>query len=92
MIARFFMIYIERKADITYKQIQEKMDLANDWYRIRENLWIVYSTSDEEKWYYRLSPLVKGTGSLFICKLDVEARQGWMTKDFWSWMRREKKT
>jgi hypothetical protein len=90
--AEFYMIYIERKSDVTYDQVEEKMNLSLDWYRIRENLWIAYSTSDEDKWYSRLSSLVKDSGSLFICKLNVEVRQGWMVENFWSWLRREKKT
>ena len=90
-IASFFMIHIQRNKDATYKQVKDKMDLSNDWYRLRPDLWIVYSTSDEEKWFSRLSPLVKETGSLFICKLDTGSRQGWMTDDFWNWIRREKK-
>jgi hypothetical protein len=90
--ANFYMIYIERGKEITYEQVKTKMNLANDWYRIRPELWIVYSTSDEEKWYSRLSPLVKESGSLFINKLDPESRQGWMSKDFWSWIDREEKT
>ncbi len=90
--ANFYMIHIVRKKDMTYEQVKEKMDLSNDWYRFRPDLWIVYTTSDEEKWFSRLSPLVKKTGNLFICKLDINSRQGWMDEDFWSWMRREKKT
>lgn len=91
-IANFYMIYIKRTKGTTYKDVKEKLDLANDWYRLRPDLWIIYSTSDQEKWYRRLAPLIKEAGNLFICKLDIKSRQGWMTKDFWSWMRREKKT
>jgi len=87
--SKFYIIYVERNSDVSYKQLEEKMDLANDWYRIRENLWVVYSTSDPDKWYRRLSPLVKKEGNLFICQLQETRRQGWMNKKFWSWLRRE---
>ena len=90
--ASFYMIHIVRNDNATYEQVKEKMNLSYDWYRIRPDLWIVYTTRDEEKWFSRLSPLVKETGNLFICKLDINSRQGWMDEDFWSWMRREKKT
>ena len=63
------------------------MNLANDWYRIRDNLWILYSTSDTERWYGRLSPLVKESGNVFICRLDSKIRQGWMPKGFWTWLK-----
>ncbi|VTU29877.1 hypothetical protein [Variovorax sp. PBL-E5] len=87
--ANYFMVFIKRNTSATLEDVKEKMNQALDWYRVQETLWIVYSTSDAEKLYARLSPLVKDEGSLFICKLDVNARQGWMGKDFWSWLRRE---
>lgn len=89
-IAQFYFVYIERKSGISYETLKEKMDKSLDWYRINEKLWILYTTSDQEKWYVRLSPLVKETGNLFICKLDIDKRQGWMDESFWKWLRREK--
>lgn len=90
--AKFYMVYIDRKKNITFEDVEKKMNLANDWYRIKEDLWIVYSTSDPEKWYSRLSPLVKEGGNVFICRLDTSKRQGWMAKSFWEWLRRENKS
>ena len=88
--AKFYMVYIDRKEDAAYEQIEEKMNLAVDWYRINSQLWILYTTSDEEKWYSRLESFVKPGGHVFICKLEESERQGWMKKDFWKWIRREK--
>jgi len=88
--AQFYMIYIDRNKDATYTQVEKKMNLAIDWYRIKTGLWIVYTTSDEEKWYSRLKPFVDPEGHVFICRLDVSYRQGWMKKSFWKWVRREK--
>ncbi len=85
----FFMIYIQRNKSATLDEVKRTMNRALDWYRVNESLWIVYSTSDAEKWYARLSPLVLEDGNVFICRLDVNARQGWMNKGFWSWLRRE---
>ncbi|SHN02018.1 hypothetical protein [Phytopseudomonas punonensis] len=89
--ANFYMVYIRKNSDATLEQIEDKMNLANDWYRVNSDLWIVYSTSDPEKWYSRLSPLVKKDGNVFICKLEVKDRQGWMNRTFWRWLRRESK-
>ena len=86
MAAHFLMIYIDRKNDMTYEGVEKKMNHALDWYRIRKDLWIVYSTSDPEKWYERLESLVKDSGNLFVCQLEVNNRQGWMPKKFWEWL------
>ena len=88
-IANHYIVYIKKNTDVTYEQVKEKMDLSFDWYRIQPDLWVLYSTSDEEKLYERLSPLVKEGGNTFICALDISKRQGWMNKKFWKWLRRE---
>ena len=87
--ASYYVVYVERRSGVSLEDLEKKMNLAIDWYRIRTDLWILYSTGDEEKWYERLSPLVKEDGSLFICRLDEKNRQGRMNKKFWTWLRRE---
>lgn len=85
----FYVIYINRLPSATLDQVKTKMDHSLYWYRVEESVWIVYTNSDAERWHTRLAPLVTGEGLLFICKLDITSRQGWMKKDFWSWMRSE---
>ena len=93
MAAQFFIIYINnREQDVTYEDLEEKMDHALDWYRIRENLWVVYSTSNAEQWYERLRPLIKKSGNLFICELKASNRQGWMPENFWKWFDKSRDT
>lgn len=89
---QFYIVYIRPAKGYTLEDLKGKMNIAADWYRIGESIWVLYTTGDAEKWNARLSPLVKGEddGSLFVCKLDVSDRQGWMTKDFWQWLREER--
>ena len=89
--ARHYFVYIERRSDVSEVILEEVMDRAIDWYRLRDNVWIVYSTSDAEKWYNRLAPIVKDSGSVFICRLNPQDRQGWMARGFWKWLRRERR-
>ena len=55
----YYVVYIETLDDKTYEDIKNKMNLALDWFRIKEDLWMLYSTSDVEKLKVRLLPLVK---------------------------------
>lgn len=87
--ASYYMIYIKPQKGVNYNDVKKKMDLSIDWFNINENLWIAYTTSDKEKWYSRLKPLVGEDGYCFICRLDVTQRQGFMKKSFWKWLRRE---
>ncbi len=87
--AKFYIVFIKRKPDVSYDAVKEKMEKAVDWYRIDETLWILYTTSEAETWYGRLSEFVKDSGRLFICRLDVTDRQGWISEALWKWIRRE---
>jgi len=87
--AQYYMVYLRAAKGQTLEKIAEKMNHALDWYRIDPTVWILYTTSDAEKWNSRLSPFVKGDGYLFVSRLDISDRQGWMSTDFWKWLRRE---
>ena len=79
-------IYISPRKNITQEDVEKKLNLAIDWYRYAEGVYVVYTTSSPDKWKARLIDLVKPGGRIFICKLDVNRRQGWMNKDFWQWL------
>ncbi len=82
----FYIVYIKRLNEISYETVKEKMDLSKSWYRINETIWILYTTSNADKWYIRLVDLAKDSGNLFICKLDMSNSQGWMNRKFWDWV------
>lgn len=88
--AEFYVVHIKRSSVASYDDVKKAMDKAVDWYRISDSLWVIYTTNDADTWYARLSPLVKESGELFICALDISDRQGWMSKAFWKFVRREK--
>jgi hypothetical protein len=89
-VSKHYLIYISKRADVTAEQVQEKIDLAIDWFRIDPKNWIVYTTSDADKWQERLRQLVDPGGHLFICRLDLSNRQGWMVPKFWEWLRKRR--
>ena len=89
-MAEFLHVFIDPKAGVDRKQVEEKLNSAVDWYRYTPKAYILYTTSSPETWYHRLMPLVVENGSLFICRFDISSRYGWMTKGFWKWVRREK--
>ena len=91
-MADFLHIYVNPKQGVTREQIEEKLNKALDWFRYYVNIYVVYTTSDVDTWYERLEELVKPDGSLFICKLDIKSRQGWMTKKFWEWIKAKKES
>jgi len=89
-VGRYYMIYVKRKPASSADDVEKQMDHALDWYRIKPDLWIVWSTSNSEKWYERLTPIVKTGGHVLICELDQNNRQGWMPKEFWDWFQKSR--
>jgi hypothetical protein len=89
-MAKFYNIYIKPKEGITKEHVEKKMNLSLDWIRYDANCYVTYSTSDIEKWMVRLKPLVEPGGRLFISELNINNRNGWMTKDFWNWLKKER--
>ena len=68
--------------------IETVLNRAKDWYRYAPNSWIIYTGKDPETWYQRLVeiPGMKTHTSFFICELKINARSGWLSRDFWKWV------
>lgn len=81
----FYFIYLDRDPALSLDDAEKVMNYALHWYRLNSKTWIVYTTSDAEKWYGRLKRFVKNNGNVFVCKLDISDRQGWMSREFWRW-------
>lgn len=89
-MARFLHIFITPKSGVTPETIRERMNKAVDWYRYNPGTYVVLTTSDVDRWYSRLEEFVKPEGELLILELNVESAQGWMSKEFWSWVEEAK--
>jgi hypothetical protein len=85
-----YHIYVSPKAGVTQEQVEKKLNQAVDWYRYNQGSYVVFTTSDEDKWFARLAPLVKPEGYLFICKFDPSHRHGWMAESFWKWFQEKR--
>lgn len=89
-MAKFYHIYLVPKEGIESDKVKTKMDLALDWFKYGKSVWIVYSNSDLKKLMLRYKPLVNPGGNLFICELNISKRKGLMSKDFWSWLHKDR--
>jgi hypothetical protein len=90
MSSCFFHIYIDSKSEYKYEDIKIEMDKALDWFKYDSKNWIVYTSSNAEKWLKRLEKFVKYEGNLFICKFDINESNGWMNNNFWEWLRKDR--
>lgn len=86
----FYLVMAIVRTGVTIEDIQRAFaSPVISWYRIAPNVWIVSSWGDASTIYEQLESLIKPGGNLFVSKLDVSDRQGWMDKRFWTWMREQ---
>ena len=57
-----------------------------DWLRYSNNCWIVWTNSDANVWYERVRPYMVQQDSVFICRIDMRERQGYLPQWAWEWM------
>lgn len=87
-MADLYHIFIIPKKGVGRAQIEEKLSLARNWFRYDERCYVLFTTSDENKWQRALLPLVEPDGRLFICKFEgKEHYHGYLRNDFWVWLK-----
>jgi len=84
-MSELYHIYIMPRNGVMRPQVEEKLNLAVNWFRYNERCYVVETTSNEDKWQERLLPLVNPGGYLFICKFDSTHYHGFMSPKFWEW-------
>ena len=67
-------------------ELEPVFNKAVDWLRYAPNCWIVWTTSSAQTWYERLKPHLKQGDYLFIGRLNVSERSGWLPKWIWEWL------
>ena len=88
---KFIHAYVKPKKGVTIAEVDAAMDAAVDWFRYSNTCWIIKTTSDPGKWLTKLRNLVDPDGSLLMFEINPRARQGWMSKTFWDWIRKASK-
>jgi hypothetical protein len=74
------------KGQVDYEALKKKFDLAIDWVHYMPSCWIVKTTSNAQKWYERLRPHIGPKDHLFICRVNINERQGWLPRWVWDWI------
>lgn len=90
-MAELLHIFIAPKAGVTRQQVEEKLNLAIDWFRYTEGCYFVYTSKDIKTWDDRLSELVRPTGYVLIMEIDPYEYKGFMPKNLWPWLADKKK-
>ena len=73
--------------------IEAVLNRAKDWYRYTPDCWLIFTSKNAEDWYERLEkiPGIKTHASFFICELNLKNRAGWVKREVWDWIARNRK-
>ena len=82
----YYNIYLSPKPGVTREHIEEVLSISIDWMRYDDKCWVVYSTSNPEKWHARLKKFVHPDGFLWVVKLDIKGNFGFMPQPLWTWL------
>ncbi|MGC2411464.1 MAG: hypothetical protein WA459_02060 [Stellaceae bacterium] len=76
--------------DNRVSQLKPIFKKALDWCRYAPNCWIVYTSSSAERWYERLRPFISDEDCLFIVEINLDERQGWLSRSTWDWLDKDR--
>lgn len=81
------IVTVVPKEGMSASNVEAALEGTIDWYRYQTGCYIVISSGDAKALHKALKPIVDPGGKLFICRLDLADRQGWMIDKFWKWLR-----
>jgi hypothetical protein len=88
MPKQFLHISFVFKKDPLVAELEPVFNKAMDWVRYSDTCWIVYTSSDAERWYKRLKPKIGARDNVLIVRIDPSERNGYMPKSVWKLFRR----
>ena len=92
-MAGFYQVYLKpnKLNRVLYRPLVEKaLGKAFDWFRVTPNMWYICTSQDANEWFSRLQKYAKPEGYLLVIKLDIDDRQGWMSRSFWDWLKKNR--
>jgi hypothetical protein len=92
---RFFHLGVDFKEKTPssdyLNQIEVVLNSAKDWYRYAPNCWIIYTGRTPKVWHERLKAIPWMINQRYlIVQIDVAERSGWLAKDTWDWIKKDR--
>ena len=83
---RLYQVNIYFHGELDHDAIKKTFDKGIGWIHYMPNCWFVLSSSDMERWYARLFPLLGDRDTLMISEVDPETIQCWIQNSTISWL------
>src|SRR5271155_3682194 len=84
--------FIERNSSSeAIGKIEAVLNRASDWYRYAPNCWIVRTKQTAKTWHERLKSIPWMADQRYlIVEINTEERAGWLLKDTWEWLKKDR--
>jgi len=82
----FIIISFNTMANIDIDAMVKVFNQGLTWCRCVGNSWLMKTTSDIDRWYRRIEPLLGDEHEVFICRLVLTQRQGLLPDRVWKWI------
>jgi len=83
---RLYQVNIRFHGEPDYEELTRAFDKGIRWTNYMPNCWLVLSSSDSERWYARLYPLLGDRDTLMICEVDPETILCWIQRNVITWL------
>lgn len=72
-----------------YSSLYEAIKSFPDWQHPLESMWVIFTpySADEISSKLRADGNLDNNDLLFVCRLQIQDRQGWLDKKFWEWIK-----
>ena len=84
---KILLISIETNNPYLFPRLQASLNSSKGWIRFMQHSYLVKTKHDSRYWYQKLKPLLKDGEHIFITKIDMEDKQGWLPKTTWDFIR-----
>lgn len=80
--------YDLKQPDRDYETLYEAIKQCGDmWWHYMESVWMIHTDLTPAQCFERLHPNIDANDYLFLVDITNQARQGWLPKDAWSWLK-----
>jgi hypothetical protein len=83
---RVLLVTFNRIEGIDVDMLAAAFNKGLDWTILNDNSFLIKTISDAQRWYGRIEPLLGDTHTVFICRVDLTDRQGFLPKQLWDWI------
>lgn len=79
--------YDLKKPGQDYSELIKSIKSFGTWAKPCESYWLISTSIDAKEIFAKLKPYIDANDSIFITRIDLSDRAGWLSQELWNWMK-----